>query len=305
MLTPFGKTIRKFRNEKGLRLLDLAERLKVSPAYVSGIETGRKPIPDSYVTSAIRALDLSPAQAKELRHSADLTRKEVRVDHLSEEQRELVAAFARRLDGAPEDLVIRLRKAVTLKSRTGETPFRRSRRGIIVPPLAAAVIRAFAERVRTVFVADEQYEFPIIQVLETQLDRAFPDFHLDVVEAEVMGDDEGRVVAGAGTLALREDVYVSACKGNGRARFTACHEFAHFLLHREVTIARSRDDGTAIYRDSEWQADTFAGALMMSTRHVKSFDDAEDAAKKCRMSGAAAGHQWSIYEKEGVIPANV
>ena len=302
MLTPFGKVIRQFRNERGMLLFELAKRLNRSPAFVSGVETGRKAIPDSYVTAVIRAMDLSAAEARALRQAADRTRREVRVDNLSEDQRELVAAFARRLDEVPNDpavneIVIKLRKA--LKSRDGEVPFRRKRRGIIVPPMSAAALRSYAERVRRVFVEDDEIEFPIIEILESQLGKAIPGFYLDVVEKETMGDDEGRVIAGTASLQLREDVYIGACNGNGRGRFTACHELAHFLLHREVTIARSRDDGTAIYRDSEWQADTFAGALMMSVRHLDEFDDADDAARKCRMSGAAAEHQWQIYKKGG------
>jgi transcriptional regulator with XRE-family HTH domain len=305
MLTPFGKEIRRLRNEKGWKLLDLADRLKLSTAFVSGVETGRKTIPDGYVSSTIRAMELTAEEARSLRHAADRTRKDVRVDHLSEEQRELVAAFARRLDGAPDDLVARLKKAITLKSISGETPFHRKRRGLIVPPLSAAVIREFAERVRSVFVEDDQVGFPIIRVLESQLDRAFPNFHLDVVEREIMGEDEGRVMAGLGTLALREDVYIAACRGNGRARFTACHEFAHFLLHREVVMARSWNDGMEIYRDSEWQADTYAGALMMSKRHLSKFANSLEAARLCGMSSAAAQHQWSIYAKEGLVPKSI
>jgi Zn-dependent peptidase ImmA (M78 family)/transcriptional regulator with XRE-family HTH domain len=304
MLTPFGKSVRQFREDKGLRLYDLAKLLNMSPAFVSGVETGRKAIPDSYVTAVVRALGLTASEAKALRLAADRTRKEVRVSHLSEEQRALVAAFARRLDsdpdGEPEDELLKKLRAI-LKSCTGEIPFKRKRRGMIVPPMSAAAIRSFAEKVRSVFVEDDQIAFPIIDVLENKLGKAIPGFHLDVVEKDIMGDDEGRVIAGTGILDLRVDVYEAACMGNGRARFTACHELAHFLLHREVTMARSRDEGTAIYRDSEWQADTFGGALMMSARHLPEFEDNTDAAFKCGMSAAAAEHQWKIYIKEGLV----
>jgi hypothetical protein len=65
-----------------------------------------------------------------------------------------------------------------------------------------------------------------------------------------MGDDEGRVVAGSLAIALREDVYEGAWMGDRRARFTASHELAHFLLHREVTLMRARDDDDKIFRDN-------------------------------------------------------
>lgn len=303
MLTPFGKVVRQFRIEKDMLLQDMAMAIDKSPAYVSAIEVGRKPIPDSYVTAVIRALGLNPVQARQLRVSADKTRKDVRVENLSEDQRVLMAAFARRLDEAPEDpnmaeIVERLRQA--LKSISGEQPFRRKRPGIVVPPSSAAALRGYAERVRSILVPDGEHSFPILDVLEQKLHLVFPDFHFDVVERELMGDDEGRVISGTMTLALREDVYIGAYQGNGRDRFTACHELAHFLLHRDVTFARARDESVKIFCDSEWQADTFAGALMMSTRHLDDFTTAAEAAAKCGMSGAAANHQFGIYVREGL-----
>ena len=79
-----------------------------------------------------------------------------------------------------------------------------------------------------------------------------------------------------------------------------CHEMGHFLLHRDITFARARDEDVPIYRDSEWQADTFAGALMMSRRHMDQFTCPADAAAKCGMSGAAALYQFNINkETEG------
>ena len=301
MLTPFGKLIRQYRNDKGLRLLDLAQRLELSPAFVSGVETGRKSIPDGYVTAVTRALNLTAAESRALRHASDRTRKDVRVDHLSPEQRELVAAFARKPNAVPDDVIVKLRRAL-LKSVSNEVPFHRTRRGIIVPPMSSEALREHAERVRTACVPDDAtIEFPIIDALEYTLVKVFPDFCFDVVEKELMGEDEGYVLAGGTSLALREDVYIGACKGSGRDRFTACHELAHFLLHREVTIARAREDDVAVFRDSEWQADSFAGALLMSARHLPKFSSSHAAAVHCGMTEHAAEVQWSKYKKWGLI----
>lgn len=296
MLTPFGKAIRTLRLQKGWRLLDLAQCMGKTPAFLSAVETGRKPIPDGFVRAVANAMDLSAEEIRELRRAADRTRKEVRVAALHEEQRELVAAFARRLDEIPDDLIADLKKIV-LKSYIFESPFARKRAGIVVPPRSAVELRGLAEKVRSAFVEDDRVAFPIMDVLESRMHKLFKDFYLDVVEEEVMGDDEGRVIPGQDTIALRNDVYIAAWKGNGRARFTACHELAHFLLHKDIPFARARDDSIEIFRDSEWQADTFAGALLMSSRHLRKFKDSDDAAVQCGMSFAAAEYQWSIYER--------
>jgi Zn-dependent peptidase ImmA (M78 family) len=111
-----------------------------------------------------------------------------------------------------------------------------------------------------------------------------------------MGDLEGRMLAGENGIALREDVYVGAWIGNRRDRFTVCHEFGHFLMHRTLTMARARDDAHKIFCDSEWQADTFAGTLLMSPRHLGLFSSPNHAADLCNINPAAARTMWSKYQ---------
>jgi transcriptional regulator with XRE-family HTH domain len=300
-LTPFGIAARKLRLDKRLRLLDVAKRLGHSASFISAVETGRKSIPDSFVRAVSRAMELSAEEVATLRKAADRTRKEVQVEKLPEDQRELVAAFARKLDKVPPDLVAKLKKIV-LKSSSGEQPFQRGRRGIIVPPLSANAIRGFAEQVRSAFVEGDQVAFPIMDVIEFRMSLLFDGFFLDVRDMASMGEDEGRVIAGTNGLALREDVYERAWSGNGRDRFTAAHELAHFLMHRTVTMARTRSDADKIFCDAEWQADTFAGTLLMSPRHLGRFRDPEDAADACGMTGKAAAVMWAKYQAEGRFP---
>ena len=298
MLTPFGITARKLRLDKGMRLLDLAKRIGTSSAYISAIETGKKPIPDAFVLTVSRAMKLATTEIKELRRAADRTRKAVVVEKHTEDQRELVAAFARKIDELPSEMMESLKKVI-LKSVSEDIPFHRKRRGIYVPPMSTPVIRDFAEKIRSTFVTDEQVEFPIMDVLEFRMAGLLDGFYVDVQDSSVMGAEEGRVIAGENVIILREDVYEGAWNDNGRDRFTACHELAHFLMHRTVTLARMRDDDEKIYCDAEWQADTFAGSLLMSTRHLPQFTDHEHAASACKMSAPAAKVMWSKYEAEG------
>jgi transcriptional regulator with XRE-family HTH domain len=300
-LTPFGITARKLRLDKGLRLLDVAKILDCSAAFLSAIETGRKPIPDSFVLTVARAMKLSTDELAVLRKAADRTRKHVTIEKLPADQRELVAAFARRLDKVPAEMIAELKKIV-LKSSDGDQPFHRKRRGIVVPPLSIEKLRDFAEQVRSVFVEDDQIEFPIMDVIEFRLGHIFEGFYIDIRDKESMGEDEGRVIGGTKGLALREDVYEGAWNGNGRDRFTACHEFGHFLMHRTITMARTREDTDKIFCDAEWQADTFAGTLLMSPRHLGKFTDSDDAASSCGMTGAAAKVMWAKYLAEDRFP---
>jgi len=297
MLTPFGIANRKLRLDKGERLLDVADKLGVSAAFVSAVETGKKSIPDDYVAQIVRVMELTAEETQLLQSAADRTKTVVRVDNLEVDQRELVAAFARKVDTLSVELKEMIKKAV-YKSLVGEVPFRRKRKGLLVAASSTKILRSFAEIVREAFVPADQIEFPIMDILEFRLGiQHFEEFYLDPCSHEEMDGEEGRVVAGQNCIKLREDVYRGAWNNNGRDRYTACHELAHFLLHREVKMARVREDNHPIYRDAEWQADTFAGSLLMSARHLPMFAGARHAASLCGMTPMAAEVMLAKYTK--------
>lgn len=299
MLTPFGRELRKLRVDRDLRLLDLAERLGQSVAFVSAIETGRRNIPSGYVEHVVQKLDLNVEQSRALRTSADQTRTEVEVAGLKEKDRELVAAFARNVSTLSDAEIANLRKKM-LKSAETDRPFQR-RRGLIVSPTSRATLTQAAERVRSAFIPQHRIDFPVMQVVEFGLLEIIPDFYLDICDRDVMGSDEGRVIAGSSSIMLRSDVYEAACKGNGRARFTVCHELGHFLMHRQVVMARRPNAASPIYCDAEWQADEFAERLLLSPRHAKSLKDASKAASECVMSWDAARVMLDKYQREGIM----
>ncbi|MFQ7396533.1 MAG: hypothetical protein ACLRNW_01725 [Neglectibacter sp.] len=50
-LDDFGRTVRNIRLVRALLLYDMAKDLDISPAELSAIECGRKPVPDWFVSS--------------------------------------------------------------------------------------------------------------------------------------------------------------------------------------------------------------------------------------------------------------
>src|SRR5262245_62851713 len=151
-------------------------------------------------------MKLSTEELATLRKAADRTRKHVSIEKLPENQREIVAAFARRLDKVPPDMMAELKKIV-LKSSDSEQPFHRTRRGIVVPPISTQNLRRFAEQVRSVFAEDDLVKFPIMDVLEFRLGTVFEGFYIDIREKESMGEDEGRAVIRNRSSRRRQDVY--------------------------------------------------------------------------------------------------
>jgi transcriptional regulator with XRE-family HTH domain len=300
MITPFGIETRKLRLDKGLRLMDMAEKLDLSSSFISAVETGKKPIPAGYVYSVVRVLGLTPAEADELQKAADRSKAVVDVDGLRGSQRELVAAFARKVDVLPPEFLEEIKKRV-FKSTADEIPFKRKRKGLLVDAASTRALWDVAERVRSLFVHDDEIFLPIMDVLEFRLPTVEEGFYLDVCSHSEMGSEEGLVIAGSNCIKLRQDVYEGAWQDVGRHRFTACHELCHYILHRQVAFPRMRDDSHPIYRDAEWQADTFAGGLLMSRRHLAALGSAENAVPKCGMTALAASVMWSKYQKEGIF----
>jgi transcriptional regulator with XRE-family HTH domain len=101
-LTPFGKQVRKLRIDADVTLKEMADALGVSSAYLSGVETGDRPLSENMVQKAVGFFSGRGIAATELRSIGDRMRTSVSVEALGEEEREVVAEFARRLPGLSE-----------------------------------------------------------------------------------------------------------------------------------------------------------------------------------------------------------
>jgi transcriptional regulator with XRE-family HTH domain len=94
--TEFGKVVRMARIEAGVKLSEMADALEVSAAFLSGLETGRKKIPEDWLLKIGQYIrnDLHIA-APNLEVAAAVANKSVNLDGLSPQHQMLVAGFAR------------------------------------------------------------------------------------------------------------------------------------------------------------------------------------------------------------------
>jgi len=81
-----------------------------------------------------------------------------------------------------------------------------------------------------------------------------------------------------GRVIVSEDTYRGAANGIGRPRFTIPHEGFHGLEHRKQIRKALTDTGELVlyrrqtieaFRDPEWQANTFASAMLMPEPMVR------------------------------------
>ncbi|HUC18436.1 MAG TPA: helix-turn-helix transcriptional regulator [Acetobacteraceae bacterium] len=107
-MTPFGARVRSLRAASGVRLVDLAAGLQVSPAYLSALEHGRRGAPSpGLVHQVCEFFGLIWDDAEELARLARISQPKVRIDTggLSAEQTALANRLAQVLHRLPPETV--------------------------------------------------------------------------------------------------------------------------------------------------------------------------------------------------------
>ena len=110
-MTPFGARLRALRSARGITQRALAERLNVSPAYLSALEHGHRGQPGpGLVLEICGHLDLIWDEAEDLKQLAAKSRPKVTLDTggLSPKATELVNVLDQRLHSLSEAEIDRL-----------------------------------------------------------------------------------------------------------------------------------------------------------------------------------------------------
>lgn len=114
MLTEFGVEVRKLRLEKRMRLKEMAEKLQMSSAFLSAVETGSKRVPAGLPGRISELMKLDEIGAARLRRAAAKSLRSIRLDvsQRDEEAQELAVTFARKFPSMDQQEVQRLMKAL-------------------------------------------------------------------------------------------------------------------------------------------------------------------------------------------------
>ena len=108
------------------------------------------------------------------------------------------------------------------------------------------------------------------------------------------GGADGLSLPESRLIYIREDVYLGADEGVGKDRFTIAHELGHCILHsnEENKMARTYN-ALKPYESAEWQANCFAGELLMNRSYYDYYREIgfADAAKLCGVSYEAMNYQ--------------
>jgi Zn-dependent peptidase ImmA (M78 family) len=157
-------------------------------------------------------------------------------------------------------------------------------------PLSRNEIRRYVRKLKKSVGLEDTLMFPIVEFLENIIPMIIPDFQLEIVPKEDMGNKHGETYPSKNLIRIREDVYERAIAGVPRDRLTIAHEIGHLFLHENDAIALCRmEPGECIkvYEDPEWQANCFGGELLASYYLIKDMSEPE-VMKSCNVSAEAA-----------------
>ena len=98
MLTKFGESVRKARQEVGATMMEMADFLGVKPSFLSQMETGKRKIPVGFVEK-VEDFFKSKGLNLNLQDSANQSNASVNLDDVDPRLKFLLVGFARgRLD---------------------------------------------------------------------------------------------------------------------------------------------------------------------------------------------------------------
>lgn len=168
-------------------------------------------------------------------------------------------------------------------------------------PLSRNKIRNMAKDFRKKLGIENDTYVDVIHLLDIDMPKHYKNFDYEILTEENMCV-YGLATPDSNKIYIREDVYLRAENGVGRDRLTIIHEIFHFLFHTRQNIRMSennfaRNDNKPItYKDPEWQADAFAGEVLMDSEIIRDMS-INEISRNCGVSFAAAKVQKNANKK--------
>lgn len=133
MLSKFGQLVRGLRLARNMLMSEMAEKLKISPSYLSAVEFGRRAVPAVWPMQIVKILDLDQDEARLLDAAALASTSRSRgaltmsLEDLTPLQEEVALEFARKIKELTEEELRSIRDHL-LEDRVSEQNWRRGSR---------------------------------------------------------------------------------------------------------------------------------------------------------------------------------
>ena len=124
MVTEFGKLCRKIRIDNNEVLKDMAQKLGVTTAYLSAVETGKRNIPEEWIDIIKREYQLEPREYEKLVDTVYSLKKIIKIDidNIEEQDKEVMLEFVKNFNVLNErdkkEIMTIIQKRKSSNSRT-------------------------------------------------------------------------------------------------------------------------------------------------------------------------------------------
>lgn len=118
MITRFGKELRKIRIDHGEILKDMAEKLQVTPSFLSSVEVGKKNVPVGWVDKIASMYNLTAKERDFLEELSEEAVTGLKMDlrNSTQPQRQAALVFARDFGTLTDDEANRIIKLLSKKN---------------------------------------------------------------------------------------------------------------------------------------------------------------------------------------------
>ncbi|KVP98756.1 hypothetical protein WJ97_09955 [Burkholderia ubonensis] len=122
MISAFGEFVRDLRHKHSELLKDMAEKLTVTSAFLSAVETGRKSIPADWCQKIAAHYALPKPEVAKLKQAIDESQRSVTIDldGQSAARRGVAVALARRFNELSDEELMQLRQNMFLLKPKGD-----------------------------------------------------------------------------------------------------------------------------------------------------------------------------------------
>ena len=107
-MTKLGIALRKIRLDRQELLKNMADKLKVSSAFLSAVETGKKRPPANFIDRICSVYELSEDEKKELQLAADMSLDEIKIDLAGSSSMQAAVSFAKALNDLTDDEISKI-----------------------------------------------------------------------------------------------------------------------------------------------------------------------------------------------------
>lgn len=144
----------------------------------------------------------------------------------------------------------------------------------------------------------------ISRVMEKLNNHGLIDFR-PVEDSTLPVGDDALAIPDQNKILVKESVYIRACDGVTRDRFTLAHELGHLVLHKGQDPAFAFSSAPSYHHheeDSEWQANSFAASLLIDHRQFQGMNiTPKSLHDECGVSWECAGITWRNLKDDGEI----